>query len=224
MPAIWLQPFDVVASLQAASKRRFHRIGEKAVQRRDDLRALADRAAHALDRARTDVADGEHAGHRGFQRRDLPSEIELGLRAGDDEAAAVERDAAAIEPAGRGIGADEQKEIAAVEGALLGRQPALPAHALERGVRRTLEPDDFRIEYQFDVRCRLDALDQIARHAGAEAAAADHHEDLARVAGQEHGGLSRRIAATDQYDILAGAEPRLDRRGPVPDAAALEPV
>src|SRR4029078_8943660 len=79
MPAIWLQPFVVIASHlacpcvlarpYAASERRFRRVGETAVQRRYHLRALADRAADALDRAGADVADREHAGHRGFQRR-----------------------------------------------------------------------------------------------------------------------------------------------------------
>src|SRR5437868_9607346 len=93
-------------------ERGFGAIAEIAVQGGDDLCALADRPADTLDRARPHVADGEHAGHGGFQRRDLPSRIELRLRAGDDEAAAVERDAAAVEPAGGGIGTDEQKEIA----------------------------------------------------------------------------------------------------------------
>src|SRR5205085_346966 len=110
---------------------------------------------------------------------------ELRLRAGDDEAAAVERDAAAVEPAGGGIGADEQKEIADVGDVFFRRKATLPAHALER--LGALDGDDLGVEHQLDVRRRLDALDQIARHADAEAAAADHHGDLARMARQEHG-------------------------------------
>src|ERR1700741_1440218 len=45
-------------------------IPEEAVQRRHHLRALADRAADTLHRAGADVANREHAGHRGFQRGD----------------------------------------------------------------------------------------------------------------------------------------------------------
>ena len=92
----------------------------------------------------------------------------------------------------------------------------------QRSFLAAVEPDDLGIEQQFDVRRGLDPLDQIARHAGAEAAAADHHVDLAGMARQEHRGLPGGIAAADQRHLLLGAEPRLDRRGPVPDAAALE--
>ena len=102
------------------------------------------------------------------------------------------------------------------------REAAAPAHARQRGVVVAFEADHFGVEHQFDVRRRLDALDQIARHAGAEPAAAHHHVDLAGMAGQEHRGLPGGIAAADQHDLLAGAQLRLDRRGPVPDAAALE--
>ena len=45
---------------------------------------------------------------------------------------------------------------------------------------------------------------------------------LAGVAGQKHRGLAGGIAAADQHDLLLRAQPRLDRRGPVPDAAAFE--
>jgi hypothetical protein len=77
------------------------------VQRRHHLRALADRAADPLDRAGADIADGEYAGNRGFQLRHRPPVILLGLRAGDDKTAAIDGDAAAVEPVGGGIGADE---------------------------------------------------------------------------------------------------------------------
>ena len=68
----------------------------------------------------------------------------------------------------------------------------------------------------------FDPLDQIARHAGAEPAAADHHVHLRGMAGQKHRGLPGGIAAADQHHLLVRAQPRLDRRGPVPDAAAFE--
>src|SRR3954468_19010541 len=80
-------------------KRRFCGVAEEAVQGRHDLRTLADGAADALDRAGADIADRIDAGHRGFERGDQPALVLLGLRAGDDEAAAIERHAAAVEPA-----------------------------------------------------------------------------------------------------------------------------
>src|SRR6516225_6608982 len=145
------------------------------MQRRHHLRALADGAADTLDRTRAHVAYREHAGHRGLKRRNRPAESEIRLRAGHDKAAAIERDAATVEPGGCGICADEQEDITDVEGLLLAGEAASPAHALERGVVRALESPDLGVEHQFDVRRRLDALDQIARHAGPEPAAADHH-------------------------------------------------
>src|SRR6202030_2603986 len=114
------------------------------------------------------------------------------------------------------------EQIADIEGALFHGQPATPAYALERSVLGAFQPDHLGIEHQFDVRRRLDALDQIARHAGAKAAAADHHVNLAGVARQENRGLTGGVSAADQHDVLPGAQPRLDRRGPVPDAAAFE--
>src|SRR3954470_2494424 len=45
-----------------------------------------------------------------------------------------------------------------------------PAHASERAPRRTFERDHLGVEYKLDVRRGLDALDQIARHARAKAA------------------------------------------------------
>ncbi len=42
------------------------------------------------------------------------------------------------------------------------------------------------------------------------------------VARQKHRGLAGGIAAADQHDLLFRAQPRLDRGGPVPDAAAFE--
>ena len=146
----------------------------------------------------------------------------LAMRAGHHEAAAIDHDAAAIEPAGGGIGADEQEQVADIEAAVFTGQPAAPAHPLERTVRRAFERHHLGVENQFDVRRRLDAFNQVARHAGTEAAAADHQMDLAGMTRQEHRGLAGGIAAAHQHDVLIRTEPRLDRRGPIPDAAALE--
>src|SRR5665213_4317571 len=151
------------------------------MQRRHHLGALADRAADPLDRTRAHVADREYAGHRRFQhRRCLPVTL-AALCAGHHKAAAIDHDAAAIEPAGGGIGADEQEQVADIEAVVVATETATPAQPPERAVIRALERDHPGVEHQHDVRRRLDAFDQIARHAGAEAAATDHHVDLARV-------------------------------------------
>src|SRR4029077_13489444 len=116
---------------------------EISVQRGHHLCALADRAADAFDRARAHVADREHAGHGGFQRRHRTLAILAVADAGQHETGAVHPDAAAFEPAGRGIGPDEKKEIADIHRVLLRRKTAAPAHALERGVLIALHTDHF---------------------------------------------------------------------------------
>ena len=117
---------------------RFRAIGEKAVQRRHHLRALADRAADPLDRSGAHVADREHAGHRGFQRRHRSLAILSVLNAGQHEAGAIDLDAAAVEPAGGGIGADEQEQIADIEGLFLVRDSRLRQRT--RSARRPSSP------------------------------------------------------------------------------------
>jgi hypothetical protein len=72
------RPVIVARRLQC----RFRTVGEKAMQCRHHLRALADCAADALDRAGADVADREHAGHRGFQQRNRTLAILSVLDAG----------------------------------------------------------------------------------------------------------------------------------------------
>jgi hypothetical protein len=63
------------------------------------------------------------------------------LRAGDDKASPVERNAAAVEPTRRRIGADEQEEVADIGRILIGREPALPADALERAIAGAIDCD-----------------------------------------------------------------------------------
>src|SRR5438477_12028125 len=110
-----------IATAPISLKRWLRGIAEKSVQRRYHLRALADGAADPLDRSRAYVSNREHARHRSFQRRHQPALISVRLRAGDHETGAIKRDAAAIEPAGGGIRASEQEEIADLLGALFAR-------------------------------------------------------------------------------------------------------
>src|SRR5437868_1316506 len=108
-----------IATAPISLKLRLRGIAEKSVQRRYHLCALADGAADPLDRPRADVSNREHARHRGLQRRHQPSLISVRLRAGHDETGAIKRDAATIEPAGGGIRASEQEEIADLLGGAL---------------------------------------------------------------------------------------------------------
>ena len=53
---------------------------------------------------------------------------------------------------------------------------------------------------------------------------ADHQVDHRRLSGQEAGRLAGGVAAADDGDRVLSAQPGLELRGGVVDAAALEPV
>src|SRR3984885_7205113 len=211
---------DKARTKTSALECRLRGVVEVAVQRGNDLRALADRAADALDRPRTHIADRENAWHRRIERR--CGRRSAVWRARDDKTGAIDLHAAALEPAGGRIGAHEQEKIAGIKPVFLGRKAAAPAHTFERTPLGALKSRNLGIEYQFNIRRRLDALDQIARHAGGKTAAADNHLNLAGMAGQEDRGLAGGIAAANQDDLLLGTQTRLDRGGPVPDTPAVE--
>src|SRR5207344_1380293 len=85
-----------------------------AVDLRDDGGAFADGCRHPLGRARAHIADGEHAWPACLERPSLsprrPGAVDE-LSASDHEALVVDLNAI-LEPAGIGIGADEQEEVA----------------------------------------------------------------------------------------------------------------
>ena len=175
---------------------------------RHHLGAFANRAADPFDRARPHVADREHAGHRRFKRRRGRGAI-AASNPGDHEARLVKRHAA-LQPFGRGIGADEQKDVADRSLGLFTRAPLAPPHALEIGAGRAAERNELSLSHEFDVRGRGNAFDEVARHAFGEARPSDHHAHLGRVRGQKHRALTGRIAAANQSDLFAGAQLRLD--------------
>ncbi len=77
------------------------------MDRRDHLRAVADRRRHPFDRAGAHVADREHAAPAGFER-----ELAFaGLVAGEKEAARIALEARRRQPVGIGLGADEGEEV-----------------------------------------------------------------------------------------------------------------
>ena len=99
-----LHPLLMPLRLRALAGPRLAEIG---VQRRDHLRAFADGGGHALDRTRAHVADGEHALAVGFERR-KPSPTSAPVRTKPLASSAISQ---AVQPAGVGFGADEEKEM-----------------------------------------------------------------------------------------------------------------
>ncbi len=96
----------------AGALRRLSRLaGEVGVQRRHDLRALADRRSHALDRARPHVAHGEHAASAGFERQATAVEASSSVQTKPLSSSLT---SALRQPAGVGLGADEQEHMAHV--------------------------------------------------------------------------------------------------------------
>ena len=75
---------------------------------------------------------------------------------------------------------------------------------------------------KLDIRLRLDALDQIARHRRGKTFPAHEHADFCREAREKHRRLAGRISRPDQRDFLFAAHSRFDGGGPIPNAAPLE--
>ena len=69
---------------------------------------------------------------------------------------------------------------------------------------------------------RSDAFAEITRHRRLDAFAARQHPDFFDIGGEIDRRLARRVSRADQRDFLSGAEPRLDRRGPIVNAGAFE--
>src|SRR5256886_15857198 len=180
---------------------------------RDRRRPLANGAADALHRPGAHVSDCETPGHAGFQGQ-------ASAAAGGYEPLVVDRDVAILQPFGGGIRAEDHEDVADRPRFRLFRVAVPPGHGFDAGLALTAQPADLGARAQLDVADAGDALDQILRHARGEAGAAHQHPDFRGVAGEKHGGLSPGVAAAPGHYLLAGANLRLDWRGPVPDAAA----
>ncbi|MNT26530.1 hypothetical protein D3C72_1621080 [compost metagenome] len=137
-----------------------------------------------------------------------------------DKALFVDGHGAVVQPVRVRIGANKQEDAAHGAIGFLARLVVAPAH-LRQAVVVTFEGDDFRMRVQSDVGRGGDALDQIARHAGRQTFAADHHVDFGGVAGEKHGRLAGRIAAADEDDLFLPAQLGFDGRGPVIHAPSL---
>ena len=127
-----------------------------------------------------------------FERRGQAALCFAEARAGDDEAAWVDRDPAACEPFRRRIGPDEEKDMADRRLRLGAGATIPPTDPLETRVRGSAQGDNFRHRHQFDIRRGGDAVDQIARHAVRKARSAHHHADLHRRESKGRRRLDRR--------------------------------
>ena len=105
------------------------------MDRRDHLGALADRPADPLDRAGAHVADREHAGHGGFQRRQAGRRSRQRAPVTTKPALSTSTPQP-LQPVGRRIGADEQEDVADRRLGLLAGRAVAPAHPLEAAARR----------------------------------------------------------------------------------------
>ena len=152
--------------------------GQILMDQRDDGRAFPDRAAHALDGTRTDVADGEHARHGRLERgRQAARRADRARLARQHEAMRITRHATAVEPIGLGVGADEQEHVAYRPLLLEAGLAVAPGHCRESLRQVAVELRQLGVRMQLDVRRGVDAVDQVARHAGGEPGPAHQHVD-----------------------------------------------
>ncbi|CEE35603.1 hypothetical protein XAC908_340026 [Xanthomonas citri pv. citri] len=136
-------------------------MGEVLMDLRDHGGALAHCSGHALDRARTHIADGEHARAIGFQRQARRYAVAT-RGAGHDKAALVGVHAV-LQPTGVGVCADEQEQVPQLHA----RGCTVLAGAQHRGLQAALgvafQRGHFGAGVQLHVRQRGDTFDSDAR-------------------------------------------------------------
>lgn len=134
----------------------------------------------------------------------------------------VECEAATFEPVGFGIRTDKEEDVAYGPFLLDARLVIALGNRGKPTRQIAVKLGEFGVRVHLDVWRSLDPIDEIARHAGADAGPAHQHVDLRRVLRQENSGLPGRIAAANQHHFCLVAHFRFERGSPVPNAAALE--
>src|SRR5215813_3369336 len=86
----------------------------------------------------------------------------------------------------------------------------------------TFQCRDLGVVLDRDPRVSLEAAGEIARHRSGERGTPHQHADAPRIAGQEHRGLTGRIAAPDDYGLGVLSISSLHLGGRIVDARALE--
>src|ERR1700733_5651476 len=188
-------------------------VSQYCMERRDHLRALADRRGDALYRCRSHVADGENTAPRRLQCMATTA----GIFAGEDEPLGIEPDSRSAKPAGFWFSADEQKQMLDLATHFVTVRPAPPAHNFQH-ILTALEPADGGAGHHVDIGEAADALDQITRHRCREVRSAHQHPHPRALACQIDGALAGGIAGADQRNLLTGTEPRFQRRRPIVNA------
>lgn len=181
---------------------------------RHDRRASADRTVDALDRTRSNVADREDPGDAGLEAlapvTASAAACERGRVAGQREARAIARDGTVADEVNLGVGAHEEKEVADRPRLFAMVVDACMTNAREAGFV-AVQPPDFAVDQQLDLRVRDDPVGQLLRHREREVGPAHEHQHALDMRRQEDRGLTGRIAAADQRDGLTVAQARLDR-------------
>ena len=121
-----------------------------------------------------------------------------------------------------GFGPDHHEERCCAEGVALVRTQVAHDHLLEGEV--ALQLADLAVAPDVHSWGRPDPLGEISRHVPVQVVVADHEIDVSGVPGQEQGGLSGGVPATQDGDRVTAAEPCLELGGRVVDAGSLEPV
>src|SRR6266436_2854328 len=209
---------DTVAPRDSSARGR-RRVREGDVELRYHGGPLAYRAANPLDGPRSYIAHGEHAQDVRLQWQ-WP--LLVIVRSRQNESLCVQSDPAAAQPLRRRIRAYEEKDIADRQLRLFTGGHAPPAHTLQMRSRRAAQRDELRPRQHFDRGGGRDAVDEVARHGRGEPVSTQQDRHARGVSRQEHRGLAGRIAAPHQRNVFLPAHARLDGRGPVPDAPALE--
>jgi hypothetical protein len=136
------------------------------------------------------------------------------------EAVIIEHDAA-LEPAGIRLRSRHQEHVSDI--ACFGSPIATrPGDALQS--IGAVELRELRLRMQADVRGLLDAANKVLRHALGQSVGAHQHVNVTTRAGEEDRRLACGITATDDYDILVGAEFGLQVSCGIVDAAAKKAV
>ena len=119
--------------------------------------------------------------------RDTPRQREIDP--GHHESLVVDRDTI-LEPAGIGIGADEQEQMAERARVRLAVRAVAEGRTGKASYAVTFQADDLRPRVQRHVRQRLDALDQILRHRRLEPLPAYHEMQVLHLRREEHDSLT----------------------------------
>ena len=191
---------------------------EVLVDQRDGHRALADRARHALDRARAHVAGDEHA-------RDARLEH-----------VGVARAAASRRPFASGPARMKPRSSRATTPSSQSVRGAAPMNTKQASTSSTRSPSASRMRSRrrrpsspsAAIACapvrtsmfvdRGDLLDEVVGHRLRQRVAAHEHRHPRGVAAEVDGRLPGRVGAADDDDVLVGARARLGHRRAVVDA------